>query len=67
MAGFEAEYVLGDSTWRQRRARDWRLFRHLVRVFWMWCTVGRKLRRAYREAERTGQPVIIDHLRRGRV
>ncbi len=67
MAGFEEEYVLGEATWRQRRARDWRLFRHIARVFWMWCTVGRKLRRAYREADRTGQPVIIDHLKRGRV
>jgi hypothetical protein len=67
MAGFEEEYVLGESTLRQRLARDWRLAGHLVRVFWMWCTVGRRLRRAYREAERTGDPVVIDHLKRGRV
>lgn len=67
MAGFEEEYVLGDAPLGKRLARDWRLFRHLARVFWMWCTVGRKLRRAYREAERTGEPVIIDDLKRGRV
>lgn len=68
MAGFEEEYVLGEASPGKRLARDWRLFRHLVRVFWMWCTVGRKLRRAYRAAERgETEPVVIDALKRGRV
>ena len=67
MAGFEAEYVLGEATRRQRLARDWRLGTHLLRVFWMWLTVGRRLRRAHAEAERAGRPMQIDDLRRGRV
>jgi hypothetical protein len=67
MAGFEEEYVLGEASLGRRLGRDWRLFRHLVRVLWMWCTVGRRLRRAYRAAEAGGPPVIIDRLERGRV
>ncbi len=67
MAGFEKEYVLGEASWRQRLARDWRLATHLLRVFWMWATVGRKLRRATEEAEREGRALTIDRLRRGRV
>ncbi len=67
MAGFEKEFVLGEATWRQRLARDWRLAVHMLRVFRMWATVGRKLRRATAEAERAGRPLPIDSLRRGRV
>ncbi len=61
MAGFEADYVLGEATWRQRRARDWRLFGHPVRVFWMRCTADGKPRRAHREA-RCKRPWLPERL-----
>ena len=67
MAGFEKEFVLGESSWRQRLARDCRLAVHLLRVLRMWATVGRRLRRATGEAQRAGRPLPIDSLRRGRV
>lgn len=67
MAGFEKEFVLGESSWRQRFARDRRLAAHMLRVLWMWATVGRRLRRATAEAERAGRALPIDSLRRGRV
>ena len=67
MAGFEKEFVLGESSWRQRLARDRRLAAHMLRVLWMWATLGRKLRRATEEAARAGRPMPIDRLKRGRV
>ncbi|MBL8662235.1 MAG: hypothetical protein JNM29_05380 [Candidatus Odyssella sp.] len=67
MAGFEREFVLGEASRRQRFARDRRLAAHMLRVLWMWATVGRKLRRAADEAARTGRPMPIDRLKRGRV
>lgn len=67
MASFEKEYVLQDARPGQRLARDWRLGKHILRVFWMWLTVGRRLRKATRDAERNGTSFRIDHLRRGRV
>ena len=67
MASFEKEHVLGEATRWQRLRRDWVLGRHLLRVFWMYMTVGRKLRKAHREAEAAGRPIPIDRLRRGRV
>jgi len=67
MASFEKDFVLGEATRWQRMKRDWRLGRHLLRVFWMYLTVGRKLRRAVREAEAEGRAIPIDNLRRGRV
>jgi hypothetical protein len=68
MAGFEKEFILdGSATRWQRLRRDWILGKHLLRVFWMWLTVGRKLRRAYRQAEAESKPIPIDALKRGRV
>ena len=67
MAGFEAEYVLGEATRLERLKRDWRLGKHMLRILWMWMTVGRRLRRATREAEAAGTSFKIDHLKRGRI
>jgi hypothetical protein len=67
VAGFEKEYVLAEANWRRRLARDWRLANHMLRVLWMWLTVGRKLRRASAAAQHEGRQLVIDQLRRGRV
>jgi hypothetical protein len=67
MAGFEAEYVLGEATAWQRLKRDYRLGKHILRVFWMWLTVGRRMRRATRQAEASGGSFRIDYLKRGRI
>jgi hypothetical protein len=49
----------------KRLGRDWRVFRYLWRIFWLWLTVGGKLRRAKREAARTGRVFTIDHIAGG--
>ena len=67
MAGFEKEYVLADASLGERIRRDWRLGTHLIRVCWMWFTIGRKLRSATRAAEGGGPKIPLDRLKRGRV
>lgn len=67
MAGFEKEYVLAEASLGQRLRRDWRLGRHLIRVTFMWVTVGRKLRQATKDADAEGTKIPLDQLKRGRV
>lgn len=67
MAGFEREFVLGEAGFFRRLRRDRILAGHLLRVLWMWATVGRRLRREYRRAQAEETALQIDHLRRGRV
>ena len=67
MAGFEKEYVLAEASLRERLKRDWRLGRHMIRILWMWFTIGRKLRRATENADAGGPRIPLDKLKRGRV
>ena len=53
-----------DSFW-VRRLRDWFVFRYLVRIIWMWMTVGRRIRNAHQEAKRSGTIFYIDDLMGG--
>jgi len=61
----ERQFRLYESTWVQRRRRDWWVFRYLLRIFWLWFTVGGKLRREKRRAERQGRVFYIDHIAGG--
>lgn len=55
----DAFHVLEDSRWL-RLKRDVRLLLWLGGFLVLYLTVGRRMRRAYREAKRLGQPLYID-------
>jgi hypothetical protein len=61
----EKYFRVYESTWWQRRKRDVWVFRYLFRIFWLWFTVGGKLRREKRRAEREGRVFYIDHIAGG--
>jgi hypothetical protein len=61
----EKYFRLYESGWRKRFARDWWVFKYLLRIFWLWLTVGGKLRRQKRRAARQGRVFHIDHIAGG--
>lgn len=54
---FEDRYYLGDASWPRRLWRDLRIIGSSARFLWLWFTLGGKMRRALREAER-GQRLL---------
>ena len=61
----EKYFRLYENDWRKRLARDWWVFKYLLRIFWLWFTVGGKLRRAKRRAAREGRVFQIDRIAGG--
>lgn len=61
-ASFETRYYLGEAPWHARLWRDLRILAGSARFLWLWLTVGRRVRRAVREAERAGRTVCLEDL-----
>ena len=61
----ERYFRLYENDWRKRFARDLWVLRYLWRIFWLWLTVGGRLRREKRRAEREGRVFHIDHIMGG--
>ncbi len=61
----EKQFRVYAPGWRARLARDWFVARYIWRIFWLWLTVGGKLRRAKRAAAREGRVLPIDRVMGG--
>ena len=61
----EKQFRIKEDSFWLRRERDIFVFRYLARVVWMWLTVGGRIRRAHREAQRTGKIYYIDNIMGG--
>jgi hypothetical protein len=61
----EKQFRLYERGWRKRLARDVWVSRYLWRIFWLWLTVGGRLRRAKRRAARDGQVLYVDSIMGG--
>ena len=61
----EQQFRLYENSLAKRLKRDWFVFRYLFRIYWLWLTVGGKMRRAKRRAVRTGEVFYIDHIAGG--
>ncbi len=61
----EKQFRLYERGFVTRLKRDWFVFRYLLRIWWLWLTVGGKLRRAKRRAAATGEVFHIDHIAGG--
>ena len=62
MPSFEEQFYLENPTRWQVIKRNTRLLKMLAAYAWMWLTRGRKVRRAYREAQESGVPLDLDEL-----
>ena len=60
MASFEREFYLENPGRWQAFKRDVRLLLLLARYAWLWLTRGVRVRRAYRRAQATGEPLELD-------
>tara|TARA_R110001592_G_scaffold337300_1_gene623735 strand:+ start:355228 stop:355425 length:198 start_codon:yes stop_codon:yes gene_type:complete len=60
MASFEEEFYLENPTRWQALRRDIRLLCLLARYAVMWLTRGAGVRRAYRRAQSSGEPLTIE-------
>jgi hypothetical protein len=58
----EKQFRLYERGLGKRLARDWFVFKYLTRIFWLWLTVGGKLRRAKRRAAREGRVLYVDNI-----
>ena len=58
----ERQFRLYQPGWRRWIARDWFVLRYLLRITWLWLTVGGRLRRAKRRAQRLGRVFYIDRV-----
>lgn len=67
MASFEDEYYLGDASRWTRLRRDFRLAVYLGGKIVQYVTFGRRIRRALRAAQATGEALKVDGLPRGRI
>lgn len=61
----EKQFRVYEPGLRKRIARDWFVARYIWRIFWLWLTVGGKLRKAKREAARDGRVLPIDRVMGG--
>jgi hypothetical protein len=62
MASFEQEFYLENPGRWQAFKRDLRLLLMLARYALMWVTRGVRVRRAYRRAQKAGQPLELESL-----
>ena len=60
MASFEDEFYLENPTRWQALKRDARLLLLLARYALLWLTRGVVVRRAYRRAQTTGEPLVLE-------
>ena len=67
MKSFEDRFYRQDAGFLRRAARDVRLFWYLASKLLLWMALGRRVRKAYRVAERSGAPLAVDELHKGRV
>ena len=61
----EKQFRVYTPGWRARLARDWFVARYIWRIFWLWLTVGGKLRKAKRAAAREGRVLPVDRVMGG--
>ncbi len=62
MASFEVEFYLENPNRWQSLKRDLRLLAMLARYALLWLTKGARVRRAYRRAQATGEPLELESL-----
>lgn len=60
MASFEQEFYLEDPGRWQVWRRDMRLLLRLASYALLWLTLGVLVRRAYRRAQRSGEPLELE-------
>jgi hypothetical protein len=59
---FESRYYLGKASVAQRLWRDLRIVGSSARFLWMWFTLGGRMRRALRAAEREQRVLNLEDL-----
>lgn len=62
MSSFEERYCLSNPTWRQRLRRDLALLVDSLTFFGIWLTRGRRLRRAYQQAQKDQTQIILEDM-----
>lgn len=60
MPSFEQEFILENPSRRQALRRDIRLLLRLSSYALLWLTRGVLVRRAYRRAQRSGEPLELE-------
>ncbi len=61
----ERQFRIQENNFWLRRKRDWFVFSYLACIIWMWLTVGRRIRKTHRQAERDGKIYYIDNVMGG--
>lgn len=62
MATFPEQFYLKESTRWQRFKRDVRLIKFMLQMLLLWSIKGRRVRRAYRQAQARGETFWLDDL-----
>ena len=62
MAAFEDQFYLENPSRTQALKRDVRLLLWLGKRAWLWLGKGLMVRIAYRRAQRSGEPVVLEDL-----
>ena len=60
LSSFEEKYYLANPTFTQRLRRDARMVVDSARFLILWATLGRRLRAAVKEAERSGSQLVLE-------
>lgn len=63
MSSFEKRYCLSNPTWGQRLRRDIALLVDSLTFFGVWLTRGRRLRRAYQQAQKDQTQIILEDMK----
>lgn len=62
MSSFEQQFYLENPGRWQALKRDIRLLLSLAKYALLWVTMGARVRRAYRRAQVSGKPLVLDSL-----
>lgn len=58
----EKQFRVYEDDWLSRFKRDIRILVYLSKLFYRWLVFGGRLRRAWRRADKTGQPFSLEEI-----
>jgi hypothetical protein len=60
----ERNFRVYENSLRLRFKRNIRIFIYLAKLYWRWLIFGGRIRKAWRQADKTGQPFVLEDVLR---
>jgi hypothetical protein len=58
----ERNFRVYEDSWMLRLKRNLRIFIYLAKLYYRWLKFGGRIRKAWRQADKTGQPFVLEDI-----